>query len=248
MHDLYLGLKFALSYFSIIPISFGSGDDLSDRRVLGYMLLSFPLVGAILGSISIAIYTLLESLGWLGAVVGAISYMIFYGFLHTEAVADVADAIYASHSDKDPYIIIKEPTVGAMGVLWSIVCVVLKIASMIFLLLHGLYTPLIAILVVSRYTLLVLFYTKEFRSSFATTLKESFTTRYLILSSLLYAVVIYLLIGIDIVMILPIGLIVGYSIATAIGSRIGFINGDVLGATLEATEIILAILVAMLWL
>jgi len=246
MHDLYLGFKFALSYFTIIPISFDSSDDLSQRKVLGYMLLFFPLVGAIIGSISIGIYTLLISLDWLGAVIGAVSYMILYGFIHTEAVADVADAIYASHSNKDPYIIIKEPTVGAMGLLWSIACVSLKMSSLVYLLLNELYTPFIVILIVSRVGLLMLFYTQEFRSTFATTLKESFTIKHLIVSSLLYMVVIYLLIGIDMVMILPIGLMISYFITTTISSKIGFINGDVLGATLEATEVILAILVALL--
>ena len=120
MRDLYLGLKLAFSYFTILPVQFNQDDDLSAKEVLGAMLLFFPLVGSVLGAVTVGIFTLLEPLSWFGAVISAVIYMMLYGFLHTEAVMDVADAIYASHSGKDAYKIIKEPIVGAMGVLWSV--------------------------------------------------------------------------------------------------------------------------------
>jgi len=120
MYKIYLGFKFSFSYFSIFPVAFKSEDDLSDPTVLGAMLLFFPFVGLVLGLSTLMIFLLLEHTQWLAAIVAAIVYMMVYGFLHTEAVMDVADAMYAAHSGKDAYEVIKEPTVGAMGVLYAL--------------------------------------------------------------------------------------------------------------------------------
>lgn len=246
MRDLYLGLKFAFSYFSILPIKFTVNDDLSSKKVLASMLLFFPFVGLFLGAITIGSFLLLESLSWYGAILSALLYMILYGFLHTEAVMDVADAIYASHSGKDAYEVIKDPTVGAMGMLWSIGFILLKISGIVFLLMHHLFTPFIAVLIVSRLALLMLFYTQTFKSSFATQLKSSLSTKYLLTAFSLFGIIGFLLTSIYFITILVAGLILALIITLFIKSKIGFINGDVLGTTLESVEILLFILVALL--
>lgn len=248
MKSLYLGLKFAFSYFSIIPVKFNEHDDLSSKDVLGSMLLFLPLVGFVLGTLTVGLFHLLEPLSWYGALFSAVVYMMLYGFLHTEAVMDVADAIYASHSGKDAYDIIKEPTVGAMGILWTVGSVLLKISGITFLLMHHLFAPFIAILIVSRLGLLILFYTQTFRSTFATQLKASLTRNYLLSALILFSIIGLLLAGVYFFTILLAGLLSTYLIATFIKSKIGFMNGDVLGTTLENVEILLFMMVALLWL
>jgi len=247
MHNLYLGLKFSFSYFSILPVKFKNSDNLSAKDILGSMLLFFPLVGIVLGLLTVGLFYMLETLSWYGAIISAVTYMILYGFLHTEAVMDVADAIYASHSGKDPYAVIKEPTVGAMGVLWAGVFLLLKIAGIIFLLMHHLFVEFISVLMVSRLTLLMLFYTQSFKSSFATQLKNSLTAKYLWSAFFLFGIIGLLLISIKFLALLSIGLILALLITLFIKSKVGFINGDVLGTTLESVEILLFILVALLW-
>lgn len=182
LKNLYLGLKFSFSYFSILPILIKDSDNLSQKEVLASMLLFLPLVGLSLGLMTLIFYSYLEPLLWFGALISAILYMVLYGFLHTEAVCDVADALYASHSGKDAYEIIKEPTVGAMGVLFSTVVIFLKVASIIFLFLNDYLMEFVAILIISQLSLLLLFEVHEFRSSFATELKNSLTKPYLISS------------------------------------------------------------------
>ena len=246
MRDLYLGLKLAFSYFTILPMQFNQDDDLSAKEVLGAMLLFFPLVGSVLGAVTVGIFALLESLSWYGALISAVVYMVLYGFLHTEAVMDVADAMYASHSGKDAYEIIKDPTVGAMGVLWSVGFILLKISGIVFLLMHHLFVPFIAVLMVSRLALLMLFYTQTFRSSFATQLKSSLTLHYLLGAFLLFGIMGLLLSFSSFIVILLAGVILSFTIALFIKSKIGFINGDVLGTTLESVEILLFMMVALL--
>ena len=248
MREHYLGLKFMFSYFSILPVRFAKDDDLSTPTVLASMLFFLPLGGLVLGCISLGIFTLLESLGWLAALISAVAYMMFYGFLHTEAIMDVADALYAKHSGKDAYEIIKEPTVGAMGVLWAGCMVLLKVGSIIFLLLHGEYALFLSVLIVSRLGLLLLFFTQKFRSSFITQMQEGFSKVYFIGSLLLFTLFGLLLSNWYFLILIVVGLLFSYLLANLLNQKLGFINGDVLGTTLESTEIFLFILGAALWL
>ncbi len=119
MRDFLLALKFSFSHYSIFPISFKKSDDLSKKEILALMITFFPLVGLIIGLVIVGLYYLFFSkFGLYGAIFCAIFYMVMYGFLHTEAIIDVVDAIYAKLGGKDSYKVIKEPTVG----LWGLVC------------------------------------------------------------------------------------------------------------------------------
>ena len=248
MREHYLGLKFMFSYFSILPVRFAKIDDLSTSTVLASMLFFLPFGGLVLGSISLGIFTLLESLGWLAAIVSAVAYMMLYGFLHTEAIMDVADALYAKHSGKDAYEIIKEPTVGSMGVLWAGCMVLIKVGGIVYLLLHGEYALFLAVLLVSRLGLLLLVFTQDFRSAFLTQMKEAFKPKYFISTLLLFTLIGLLLSSWHFLVLLGVGLLFSYLLANQLRRKLGFINGDVLGTTLESTEIVLFILGASLWL
>ena len=244
LQNFYLGLKFSFSYFSILPISFKVSDNLSHKHVLASMLFFLPFVGLILGLATVNLFFLLANLTWFGALISAIVYMSLYGFLHTEAVCDVADAIYASHGKKDAYTIIKEPLVGAMGVLFSTALILLKVAGIVFLFINNYIIEFIAILIISRLSLLLLFKVHEFRSSFATELKKSLTSFYIISSFVLFSSIGVMLIS-NFIYLLPIGLILALLISYLIKNKIGFVNGDVLGATLEGIEVLLFIVVAV---
>jgi len=173
--------------------------------------------------------------------------MMLYGFLHLEAVIDVADAVYASHSGKDAYSIIKDPTVGAMGVLYAMATMLLKVAGITYLLLHGFLWELVAILVISRLSLLLLFYVHDFRSSFTTQLKESLSKTIMLSSFALFSLLCMLLVSNFSVLLLS-GLLLALGISYRLKKKLGFINGDVMGYTLESVETLLFIMVAALWL
>jgi adenosylcobinamide-GDP ribazoletransferase len=207
------------------------------------MLLFLPLVGFILGLLTITIFSFISHLEWYGAVISAVVYMMLYGFIHTEAVIDVADAMYASHSGKDAYEIIKEPTVGAMGVLYAMGVVLLKVSGIVYLLTHGFFMEFIAVLIVSRLSLLMLFKVHVFKSSFATLLKKSLSNKYFFISFTVFTI-IGLFLTIKFIFLLLIALILSYIISHTIKSKIGFVNGDVLGTTLESVEILLFLVIA----
>ena len=248
MYDFYLGLKFMFSYFTILPVRFSEHDDLSTPKVLASMLFWLPLGGLVLGGLSVGIFTLLSSLEWLAALLAGVIYMMLYGFLHTEAIMDVADALYAKHSGKDAYEVIKEPTVGAMGVLWAVGIMLMKVAGIVTLLLHGGWAYFLSILLISRLGLLLLFFTQSFRSSFIGKMQEGFTQTHFLSSLLLFTFIGVLFTGWHFLVLLGIGLFFSYIFANTLGKKLGFLNGDVLGTTLESTEALLFLLGAVLWL
>jgi adenosylcobinamide-GDP ribazoletransferase len=212
------------------------------------MLFFLPLGGLVLGSLALGLYRLLFPLEWVAGVVAAVGYMMLYGFLHTEAVMDVADALYAKHGGKDPYAVIKEPTVGAMGVLWATGMMLIKVSAVILLLGYEAYGLFLAVPIISRLGLELLFLTQTFRSSFITTMQRGFGTGHFIGSVLLFSSVGTLLVGWHFLWLLAAGLGLSYLIATAIAGKLGFMNGDVLGTTLESTEILLFLMAGALWL
>ncbi len=248
LNQYILGLKFVFSYFTILPISFKKDDDLSSKDVLNSMIFFLPFMGFVLGCIVIFLYGFLENLDWLGALICACIYMILYGFIHTEAILDVVDAIYAKHSGKDAYKVIKDPTVGAMGVLFATVFVVLKLSSITFLLLNNLFFEFISILIISRLMLIYLIYFNTFKSSFVNCLKDSISFNSLLFSSVFSLIMIFVLIGIKVFMLLFCGFLLAFLISRFIKKNVGFLNGDALGTALELSEIILFIIISILWL
>ena len=247
MKNVYAGFKWMLSYFTLLPVRLNDSDDLRAPSVSAAMLFWLPLGGGIIASISVLLYHLLLPIGWFGALIAAVGYMMLYGFLHTEAVMDVADALYAKHSGKDAYSIIKDPTVGAMGILWAIGVVALKLAGIVYLLTQGQERLLIVIAIISRMGLLLLFYTQTFRSTFIDMLKKGFDGRYFYGALILYGITLSFIGGITTWILLPVGLAFTWLFARSVGKKLGFLNGDVLGCTLESTEIVLLVTGAMLW-
>ncbi len=242
MRNFYLGIKFSFSYFSVLPVRFKKEDNLSQKGILNVMLLSLPFVGLLLGLGIAHLSVLLSHMGWYGAVVASIVYMMLYGFLHTEAVIDVFDAIYASHGGKDAHVVIKESTVGAVGVLYGVAFLLLKLAGMVWLFTHGIVAEFVAIVVISRLSLLTLMILHDFNSSFLTQLKEALDYWYLMLIFILFGV-FGSFVSPYFIILLIVGVILGFLISLFFAAKLRFVNGDVLGATLEGVEIILLFLV-----
>jgi len=238
MKEIYLGLKFAFSYFSILPVRFSKDDDLSTKRVLSFMLYFFPFVGLVIASLSVGLFGLISHLGWLGGIISALFYVMLYGFLHNEAVMDVADGIYARHGGKDAYKIIKEPTVGALGVYWGVSFLILKLALIVYVFELGLFWEFVCVVVVSRFALVVLIKFLELKSSFLSSLKNSLGVKQIAILG--FIVLLFVKIWI-------VGVIVAFISAKIVEKKLGFINGDVMGTSLEVTEIVLLFSVVLLW-
>jgi len=123
----------AFSFLTRIPLP-GTGD--LPPRVAGLSVVFFPVVGVLLGAVSAgAAWVLLDRLGfpphplWALALVGLQA--LLTGALHLDGLSDVVDGLGGSRGDRDRALeIMKDPRVGAFGVVALIAVLAAKVLAM----------------------------------------------------------------------------------------------------------------------
>lgn len=244
IRKIFLALKFTFSYFSNIPVKIAEHENINNSTTLGYTVYLLPLVGMVLSFVTVSLYSLFEPSLYF-AVIFSLLYMFLYGFIHTEAIADVVDALYAKHGGGDPYKVIKEPTVGAMGLLYTTAFLIAKTATLAYLLINKAYFEFIVISILSRSSIMILIYNFQFRSTFVTLLKESLEKYHILFFSIIYILLSYFLAGTDIILLLSITTILSFYTVRKLYKKLGFLNGDVLGFNLEIIELVLMVSIAV---
>jgi len=232
-------MKFALSYFSIIPVFVK--DMKIDNDTYKYTLALLPLVGAILASLVIGLNLLLNEFfnPLYSAFVSSILYLYLYGFLHLEAICDVIDAWFASYSGKDPYAIMKEPTIGAIGALYAFSFVLLKVGISTYVLYEEQYALFFAVLIFSRLNFMYLLgFFKFSKDSFLSLAFQGAGVGKVKVYALIYVIVLWFLLPSALVLLF-ISMVSFYFVLKILNKKFSFVNGDCLGFTLEHTELIL---------
>lgn len=248
MNNLRLGLLIAFSYFSFIPIKIN--DYKIDDTITKYLLFFIPFVGFCLGFISFGLYYLLSYffVPIYSALVVGIVYFLLYGFLHLEAICDVVDGYFASYSKKDVHKIMKDPTVGAMGIIAIVLFLIIKLASIVYLCVDGGALFLLLAFTMSRLSVhyvLVLF-TFHDSSKMANSLKTVATKRLLFFTTLFYISLVSL-ISIYSIFIFVSMIYFAYMIVKKLQKQLGFVNGDVIGFCIEMCELFVMIVLIVLY-
>jgi len=235
MRDFIDGVVLSLGYFTRIPISYRV-EKVSDKSY-GYLALTLPLVGALLGLVTVALFVWLQAYAnsYFVAFLASVVYLFLYGFLHLEGVADIVDAWHGGHSGKDRYKIMKDPHIGAVGALWTFGLVLVKIASMTMLLATGAYGGVISALILSRFGVLWVIFTGSFHeaSRFIYQMKQNITRNEMGLVTLLVASLLFLT---GYLWLLPIVAGGVYLLYRWLQRSFGFVNGDGLGFVIEVVE------------
>ena len=230
---------FALSYFSTIPVFVKNME--INNETYKYTLALLPLVGAIISAFVIVLNLGLSELfnPLYASFISAVVYLALYGFLHLEAVCDVVDAWFASHGGKDAYKIMKEPTIGAIGALYTFSFVLLKVGAITYLLYEEQYVLFFIICMFSRLNFIYLLgYFKFAKDSFLSLAFQDAGVGKVKFFSLLY-IVFALFIGSYVLVLLFVSLLSFYLVLKKLDKQFGFVNGDCLGFTLEHVELIL---------
>jgi len=239
MKQVLNAFYFALSYFSIIPVFVKEMKINNDTYK--YTLALLPLVGAILAYLVIGLNLLLNEIftPLYSAFVASVVYLALYGFLHLEAICDVVDAWFASYSGKDPYAIMKEPTIGAIGALYAFSFVLLKVGISTYVLYEEQYALFFVVLVFSRLNFMYLLgFFKFSKDSFLSLAFQGAGVGKLKAYSLIYVIIAWFLFPSALVLFF-ISMISFYCVLKILNKKFSFVNGDCLGFTLEHTELIL---------
>ena len=122
--DLLNSLFLAFAMYSKIPVPKAEWSERSMR----YSLCFFPLVGVILGTVFLAVYMISEKLGFGMALRGALltAVPVFVtGGIHADGFIDTVDA-YSSFCETEKRLeILKDPHVGAFGIVHTVIYFVL---------------------------------------------------------------------------------------------------------------------------
>jgi adenosylcobinamide-GDP ribazoletransferase len=231
-------LGLAIQFLTLFPIRFKRAPTPEEQA---RSMIFFPVVGLGLGLFIGLIYYLLTELllPLSAAAVLVLLYTLMTGGLHLDALADLSDGLYAGR-DRDEIIqIMKDPHIGVMGAIAIFLVLLAK-----FSLISGIPShpfdirPLILFPLISRWSALIVTYRADLTAQGS--LAEPYlrlSLQDLILASIFAIVTTLLISGWGVVALIPCAgvalLLRGYTI-----KRLNGIRGDLIGATIECTEVL----------
>lgn len=103
----------------------------------------FPAVGLLVGAVvagAAAAGAVVDP--WLGALAGLAAWVAVTGGLHLDGLADLADALGASHRDPERFLaVLRDPHVGSFGVIALVLQLVAKLVLLHLVVAHGAAWP-----------------------------------------------------------------------------------------------------------
>jgi len=205
------------------------------KGINGYAVMSYPLVGALLGALLWLAYTLLAPYlpeAHLHMILFAL-WVLLTGALHLDGFSDTVDGLFVPTERAEA--VMKDPHVGGMGMIFTAVFLLLKASSLWFL--ESLWLlPLVLMLSRFNAVLAIYFFPYIRREGMSTLAKMEFTRGQLIAAALMVLTGVllsggWLLLGVSLLaLLLTKGLFV---------RRLGGFSGDIYGFLIEVTELLL---------
>ena len=226
------GFALAVSMLTILPFfrvhHFFKG-------INGYAVMSYPLVGALLGGLLWLVYTLFLPLfpeAHLHIILFVL-WVVLTGALHLDGLSDTIDGLFVPKERAEE--VMKDPHTGGMGMVFTVTFLIFKAASLWFL---DALCLLPVVLMLSRYNTVLAIYLFPYirKAGMSTLAKQEFTQKQLLLSSLFVLVVLFLT---DTWLLLAVALLTLLLIKRFFIRRLGGFSGDIYGFLIEVTELVL---------
>jgi len=228
---LFEGFALAFNMLTILP--FFKVHDFF-KGINGYSAMFYPLVGFFLGSFLWLTHTLLEGVvpaPHVAVIIFAL-WVCITGALHLDGFSDTVDGLFVS---KERAIeVMKDSHVGGMGMIFTLVFLLLKLSSIIYL---DAYYLLPIILMVSRLNATLAIYFFEYISSGVGALIKEELTAKMLLFSVFYTFLLTLFFGFT--SSLFFALIVLLLSTKFFIKRLEGLNGDIYGFIIEMSELTL---------
>lgn len=263
---------YAIAFLTRIPaVNLSKALKENNKSISQNSLYFYPVVGMIIGFVLFFIYAVctwqvgqtstanmsgllaggvlvsgFDSSSLLIAALMLTAWCLITGGLHLDGLADAADAWVGGYGDKQRTLdIMKDPTVGPMGVMLVVLVLLIKFTALVvlvdkfndFLLLGA----LIAIPMLARFSILPLFYATDYvrEQGLGSELKQSISMPMLLLLTAICAIlsVIFLQQKTMLVLILFVAILLWAR--NIMIQRIGGTTGDTAGALIEVQEALL---------
>jgi len=232
MSKFFSGFALAFSMLSIIPFfkvhNFYKG-------INGYAVMSYPLVGFILGGMLYLTHVMLSP--YLPSIHLSIIlfslWVLITGALHLDGFSDTLDGLFVNK--ERALEVMKDPHAGGMGMIFTVTFLLLKASSLAYM---ELFYLLPLILMLSRFNAVIAIYLFKYVSpnGMSTLAKEEFTKNQFILTAL-YTLSITAFFGAW--SLLLASLVTLWFLKLFFIKRYGGFTGDIYGFSIEVTELVL---------
>jgi len=232
MTNFFKGFALAVSMLTIIPF-FKIHDFF--KGINGYAVMSYPLVGFLIGLILWATHTFLTPY-FTPLHVGIIIFVLWIvltGALHLDGFSDTIDGLFVNKERSLE--VMKDPNTGGMGMIFTVTFLILKASTLAS---FEVFYLLPVVLMLSRLNAVVAIYSYPYVSpnGMSTLAKEELTKTHLVIA-ILYSFILTFLFSSS--MLILISLISLWLIKTFFIKRYGGFTGDIYGFSIEVTELVL---------
>jgi len=223
----------ALALLTILP----GGRYIFDKSLSGLSSAYYSAVGAVLAIILILLHSSLLSLFTPihTNVVLFVLLIVLYGGLHFDGLSDTVDGLFVPK--ERALEVMKDPHAGTMGILFGFLTLLLSLSAFIQI---DDMLKLLPVLMASRFFATFILYKFDYisQNGIATQIKSEITFSH-ILFSFLAVVVIALSVDLFLLFVLLLGAICAYSTALFFKMRYSGVNGDILGAIILLSELVM---------
>ena len=236
----------ALQFLTSIPIKINH----IHKKDIGMSLIYFPIIGLILGFLLIAINSLLLAIGIPNLAINimlVIALILLTAGLHLDGLSDTIDAFLSGKDKNSMLLIMRDPHIGVMGALSMLCIVLLKIGLLYSLLDFKKSIALLLMCILSRWSsVLMIFlfpYAREIGK--AKVFKEEINLSIFTISTLIALILVFIIWGTYGLVLLLVTGSFSYLIGKISVRKISGITGDILGATIEFTEIVILLTICI---
>ncbi len=232
---LFYGFSLAFSMLSTLP--FFKVHHFF-RGINGYAVMFYPMVGLIVGAfVTFFIYALGDYLPTTYLyVLGFVIWVVLTGALHLDGVADVFDALFVENSKRDT--VLKDPHIGAMGVIFTLLFILLKL----FAFMHVtdiLLLPLLLMYARFNASLAIYFFPYIRKEGMGSLAKSEFNVWHL-LASFTLVITVGLFINPMVSLVMLASLLLPLMAIFILAKRVfGGFSGDLYGLLIESSEWVL---------
>jgi len=240
------GLLDAVTFLTRVPLRTHEHNDASIARAVPW----FPVVGALVGLFVAGVYSgaLFVLPSFIAAALAIASGLIATGAFHEDGLADVADAFGGGRDREDRLRILKDPRLGTYGVLAVVFAALLRVGAV------GTFTRIDALIAIpaahalSRAASIAAMGSfKPVHEGLGASYTRALTSGRVLAGAALGSLIAAALLRVWVLPAAAVAFVVLLVMGRLARRKIGGINGDVLGAIQQLTEIgVLLVVVAVL--
>lgn len=211
----------------------------------------YPLVGLIIGAVLVTCYFAFQlssdgmkeittASAMLIAAIVLTLWSLLTGGLHLDGLADAADAWVGGYGDKQRTLeIMKDPTVGPMGVMLVVLVLLIKFSALTLLMVNQQWWLLLAVPMLARFFVLPLFYFTPYvrEKGLGSSFSKTINSKVLIVLTTLVALISTLLFQQKTLLVLGVALALFVWARNLMIQRIEGTTGDTAGAMIEVLEV-----------